>query len=52
MEEYGVDFYDLTDNQQTTVYNKAIEYYKDYMADQIDYRLDYLRDLPKYVHHS
>lgn len=36
LEEYDRDFYELTDEAQDRIYNRAVELYKDYMADRID----------------
>ena len=35
-QEYGLGFYDLPEQTQTVVYNRAMEAHKDYVADQID----------------
>ena len=41
--EYDKEFYELTSDQQTIIYNKAIEDYKDHVADQIDNARDLLK---------
>jgi hypothetical protein len=45
LKEYDKEFYELTADQQTIIYNKAIEDYKDYVAVQIDE----VEDLLKYI---
>ena len=39
-QEYGLGFYDLPEQTQTVVYNRAMEANKDYVADQIDKAVD------------
>ena len=45
---FGAEFYDLTDDQQTEVYQAASEQYVGYYSDMVDNTYERLRDLRAY----